>query len=88
MNVKREYNAKMFEIMKIPCERITKKELSDKLWKYLADADCFLVSHNDTCIFLTTEVKELSGIEEDGVYSILGDKLWEFVTLVHKKWKM
>jgi hypothetical protein len=96
MNVLRDYNPRLFEILGIPYHRASKAHLGKIIDFYVVDNnyDIHVPDTADRYIDLFPEsVRELTGIyDKDRYYFFINGvpqyTWWDFVTLIYKRWKI
>ncbi len=96
MNVLRDYNPRLFDILEVPYQRLSKRELSKALERYTQNQgyEIYLADTIDKYIDLTPEpIRELTGIfDMDRYYLVVHGARhhdwWDLVTRVYKRWKL
>ena len=84
MNVQRDFNPILYEILSIPHGQLSKAQLSKELHIWLINNNYI----QDGVVHINGILNEVSGIPFDMEYNIQGDNWWRFVTKVYKKWKI
>lgn len=82
MNVQRNFNPILFEILNIPARQMSKAMLSKELGKWIDNN----YSKNSGVITSDSILYELSNIPIGDTYNLIGDGWWNFVTKVYLKW--
>jgi hypothetical protein len=82
MNVLRDYNPRLYEILEIEPRLLSKAQLSKELYKWLNTNNYW----KSRIIYINNElISELTGLQLNTQYNLTG-KEWEFITLIYKKW--
>ncbi len=83
MNVPRIYNPRLFELLDIYPQMLSKSELSRKICDWFK---CNTRYYEPGFITSNKTIYELSGIPIGTVYSTSGDGWEKFLTMIHLKW--
>ncbi len=82
MNVLRDFQPRLYEILEITPKLMTKAHLSKELSKWLNKNNYV----TNAIIYVDDKVSELSGLPNKTKHNEINDGWWDFVTLVYKKW--
>jgi hypothetical protein len=82
MNVLRDYNSRLYEILEIEPRLLSKAQLSRELSKWINTNNYSKTG----IIYINDKLNELSDIPVGTEYNEIGDGWWDFTTLVYKKW--
>ena len=86
MNVLRDYNPRLYEILEIQPRLLSKAQLSRELNNWFKRNN--IKNYYNTGIIYINDVliSELTGLPLNTEYISIGDGWWDFTTLVYKKW--
>lgn len=83
MNVPRIYNPRLFELLDIYPQMLTKAKLSRKISDWFKRNPRYynlgIITSNET-------IYELSDIPIGTTYSVIGSRWWDFITMIYLKW--
>lgn len=82
MNVLRDYNPRLYEILEIEPRLLSKAQLSKELDKWLNINNYY----KDGIIYINDKLNELTDLPIGTNYITIGNGWWDFTTLVYKKW--
>ncbi len=86
MNVLRDYQPRLYEILEITPRLMTKAQLSKELTIWL-NKNSTNNYYNTGIIYINDDkISELTGLPLNTEYTSTGDGWWNFTTLVYKKW--
>lgn len=93
MNVQRNYNPRLFEILGIPQTTLSKAQLSQVLTTYFLHQGLHITDIEENTSYINNEeghIDELTGIYEPRIYTWRDgiSSWWPFITKIYKKWKV
>ena len=82
MNVLRDYNPRLYEILEIEPRLLSKAQLSKELYKWLNTNNYW----KSGSMYINNElISEVTGLQLNTQYNLQGNE-WKFITLIYKKW--
>ena len=86
MNVLRDFQPRLYEILGITPRLLTKAQLSKELNNWFKKNNTKNY-YNTGIIYINDDIiSELSTLPLNTEYNSIGDGWWDFTTLVYKKW--
>lgn len=86
MNVLRDYNPRLYEILEIEPRLMSKAHFSKALTNWLTTNNTKNY-YNTGIIYINDDlISELSGLPINTQYNTSRDGWWNFITLIYKKW--
>jgi hypothetical protein len=86
MNVLRDFQPRLYEILEITPRLMTKAQLSKELDSWFKKNNTKNY-YNTGIIYINDDIiSELSTLPLNTEYNSIGDGWWDFTTLVYKKW--
>ena len=82
MNILRDFDPRVYEILEIEPKLMTKAHLSKELSRQLNKNNYV----KNAIIYVDEKVSELSGLAVKTKHDEMDEGWWDFVTLVYKKW--
>jgi len=86
MNVLRDYQPRLYEILEITPRLMTKAQLSKELDSWFKKNNTKNYYNTGIIYINDDKISELTGLPINTEYISTGDGWWDFTTLVYKKW--